>query len=244
MHKELQTSFNWLLQLGMMGSLQCNKWMSFLEDNLLEDVGQPANSFVWPGQDINVHPDCSDSKNDKEDREKLCPRKRAREESCDKHGLKACREKMRRDRLNDRFMELSILLEPGRPPKMDKSAILSDALSLVNQLREKAGELKESNERLRQSNKELKTEKNELRDEKTRLKAEKERLDQQLKVMMTSPPGFMPHLAVAHAFSAQSQAGNNKTLPIPGFPGMAMWQWMPPAAVDTSQDHALRPPVA
>jgi len=54
--------------------------------------------------------------------------------------------------------------------------------------------------RLRQSNKELKTEKNELRDEKTRLKAEKERLDQQMKVIMTSSPGFMPHLAVAHAF--------------------------------------------
>nr|ACN40301.1 unknown [Picea sitchensis] len=232
----------------MMGSPQCNKWMSFLEDNLLEDVSQPANSFFWPAQPVNVQPDCSaipsDSKNDKEDGEKMCPRKRPRDESCSKHGIKACREKMRRERLNDRFTELSILLEPGRPPKTDKSAILSDALSLVNQLREEAGKLKDSNEQLRQSIKELKTEKNELRDEKTRLKAEKERLDQQMKAMMTSPPGFMPHLAVSHAFSAQSQAANSKTLPIPGFPGMAMWQWMPPAAVDTSQDHALRPPVA
>jgi hypothetical protein len=53
-------------------------------------------------------------------------------------------------------LSIKILLEPGRPPKTDKSAILSDALSLVNQLREEAGKLKDSNEQLRQSIKELK----------------------------------------------------------------------------------------
>lgn len=88
------------------------------------------------------------------------------------------------------------------------------------------------------------TEKNEIRDEKTRLKAEKENLEQQIKAMMTMPPGFMAHPATIHAFAAQCEAAKNKTVPIPGYPGLAMWQWMPPAAVDVSQDHVLRPPVA
>jgi hypothetical protein len=93
----------------------------------------------------------------------------------------------------------------------------------------------------------VQTEKNELRDEKSRLKAEKERLEQQVKAM-TIPTGYMPHPAAVHAaaaaFAAQSQAASNKAAQMAGYPGMAMWQWMPPAAVDTSQDHVLRPPVA
>ncbi|GLJ06732.1 hypothetical protein SUGI_0046510 [Cryptomeria japonica] len=228
-----------------MGSPQNSRWMSFLEDNLLEVVGQPASSFLWP---INDHQDCSDKgnsfRNDTEDQEKLCPRKRSRDESCSKSGMKACREKMRRDRLNDRFLELSALLEPDCPPKTDKSTILCDAISAVNQLRDEACKMKKSNEQLRQAIKEMKTEKNEIRDEKTRLKAEKEVLEQQIKAMMTMPPGFMAHPAAIHAFAAQCQAAKNKTVPIPGYPGLAMWQWMPPAAVDISQDHVLRPPVA
>lgn len=90
-------------------------------------------------------------------------------------------------------------------------------------------------------------EKNELRDEKMRLKADKERLEQQVKAM-TIPTGYMPHPAAIHAaaaaFAAQTQAASNKAAQMAGYPGMAMWQWMPPAAVDTSQDHVLRPPVA
>lgn len=67
--------------------------------------------------------------------------------------------------------------------------------------------------------------------------------------MSMPPAAFMPHLpaihsSVAAAFAAQSQAAANKTAAYPAFPGVAMWQWMPPAVVDTSQDHKLRPPVA
>lgn len=91
------------------------------------------------------------------------------------------------------------------------------------------------------------TEKNELRDEKLRLKADKERLEQQVK-SMTSPGGFMPHPAAIHAaaaaFAAQTQAASTKAAQMAGYAGLPMWQWMPPAAVDTSQDHMLRPPVA
>lgn len=236
-----------------MSSPQSNKWLSYFDEPLLDDVGvgQPANPFFWCGQGINDQPDVSveiDGPNkDMDEQDKLCPRKRSREESSGGPGSKACREKMRRDRLNDRFMELSSVLEPGRPPKTaDKATILSDAARVMTQLRTEAQNLKAENERLQEAIKDLKAEKNELRDEKLRMKAEKEKLDQQVKAMAL-PTGFVPHPAAFHAaaaFAAQSQAAANKTMPVPGYPGMAMWQWMPPAVVDTSQDHVLRPPVA
>eukprot|EP00245_Coleochaete_scutata_P006861 TRINITY_DN21674_c0_g1_i1.p1 TRINITY_DN21674_c0_g1~~TRINITY_DN21674_c0_g1_i1.p1 ORF type:complete len:290 (-),score=75.00 TRINITY_DN21674_c0_g1_i1:945-1814(-) len=187
-------------------------------------------------------------------------RKRSREECMkdkERNGVcnKANREKERRDRLNDRFLELSAALEPGRPPKTDKASILCDAVRIISQLRGEAKQLKESNQQLREQIKELKTEKNDLRDEKSRLKTEKERLEQQVKAI-TVPSGYMPHpaaiqaAAVAYAASAAQQAHQhhaNKisapmhhSLPQPGM----MWQWLPPGSVDTSQDHVLRPPVA
>lgn len=61
---------------------------------------------------------------------------------------------------------------------------------------------------------------------------------------MNPQPRFMPPAIPAAAFAAQGQAPGNKLVPIISYPGVAMWQFMPPAAVDTSQDHVLRPPVA
>ncbi|CAI0468082.1 unnamed protein product [Linum tenue] len=166
-------------------------------------------------------------------------RKRARDESSNAPApprSKACREKMRRDRLNDRFMELSAILEPGKPPKVDKSAILVDAARMVTQLRGEAVKLKESN-----------AEKNELRDEKQRLKTEKEQLESQVKAISTPPAGYLPHphpmAAAAFAAAAPGPMGG-KFMPYVGYPQVSMWQFMPPAAVDTSQDHSIRPPVA
>ncbi|GFP95330.1 transcription factor ilr3 [Phtheirospermum japonicum] len=134
-------------------------------------------------------------------------KKRSRTEACAPSSSKACREKLRRDKLNDRFIELAALLEPGRPPKIDKSAILADAVRM-----------------------------NELRDEKQRLKAEKENLEQQLKTMNAPQPSFLPGPpAMPAAFASQGQAAaGNKLVPIISYPGVAMWQFMPPAAVDTS----------
>ncbi|EFJ35991.1 hypothetical protein SELMODRAFT_165311 [Selaginella moellendorffii] len=246
-----------------MSSPQSQKWMAFLSDTFLDEESQNSSALFWGSQPSCDPVDCcvenDSSKVDSDEFEKTCPKKRSREESCGAPGNKACREKMRRDRLNDRFVELSAALEPGRPPKSDKATILSDAVRVITQLRAEAQQLKESNEQLRDGIKELKAEKNELREEKMRLKSEKDRLEQQLKTM-AMPPSFMPHpaaalhahhaAAAAAAFHAQIQAASTKTGgasaagPLPGFPGMAMWQWMPPAVVDTSQDHVLRPPVA
>ncbi|KAF9666927.1 hypothetical protein SADUNF_Sadunf16G0279600 [Salix dunnii] len=198
-----------------------------------------------------------------------------RSESCSASSSKACREKLRRDRLNDkyslilsffsppplsaspghshfvfgmltRFIELGSILEPGRTPKTDKAAILVDAVRMVTQLRGEAQKLKDSNSSLQEKIKELKAEKIELRDEKQRLKVEKEKLEQQLKAM-SSQPSFMPAppaIPAAFATQGQGQALGNKLMPFIGYPGVAMWQFMPPAAVDTSQDHVLHPPVA
>ncbi|GFZ05524.1 basic helix-loop-helix (bHLH) DNA-binding superfamily protein [Actinidia rufa] len=144
-----------------------------------------------------------------------------------------------------RFLELGAVLEPGRPPKTDKGAILNDAVRVVTQLRSEAQKLKDSNEELQEKIKELKAEKNELRNEKQRLKTDKEKLEQQVKSMSVQP-GYMPHPSAvpAAAFGAQGQTAGDKLMPVIGYPGVAMWQFIPPAVRDTSQDHVLRPPVA
>lgn len=174
--------------------------------------------------------------------EKECPRKRGRtDSSCSGSGAKACREKLRRERLNDRFVELSAVLEPGRPPKSDKPAILDDAIRVLTQLRAEAQELKETNEKLLEEVKSLKAEKNELREEKLVLKADKERLEKQLKGMAISPSGFVPtHPAVPAAY----HPGASKMSMYPSYSLVPMWHYLPPSVRDTSRDHELRPPAA
>ncbi|KAK4751609.1 hypothetical protein SAY87_005091 [Trapa incisa] len=54
-----------------------------------------------------------------------------RSESCGATSSKACREKLHRDRLNDKFLELGDILEPGKPPKTDKAAALIQATRFV-----------------------------------------------------------------------------------------------------------------
>jgi len=207
-----------------------------------------AVGFSWSVQGVNgssnVSVEIDGSLGDSDGAKDCGSKKRGRSEVCCASSSKASREKLRRDRLNDKFVELGSILEPGRPPKTDKAAVLLDAVRMVTQLRGEAQKLKDSNSSLQEKIKELKAEKNELRDEKQRLKAEKEKLEQQLKAM-NAQPGFLPTApSIPAAFAAQGQAPGNKLVPFIGYPGVAMWQFMPPAAVDTSQDHVLRPPVA
>ncbi|CDP05806.1 unnamed protein product [Coffea canephora] len=227
---------------------------NWLYDYAFEDIAVPdgnfpasASGFNWPVQTLNgssnVSVEIDGSLGDSDGPKETGSRKRLRTESCASTSSKACREKQRRDRLNDKFVELGALLDPGRPPKTDKAAILVDAVRIVTQLRTEAQKLKDSNLSLQEKIKELKAEKNELRDEKQRLKGEKEKLEQQLKTVNTQA-SFMPPPTMPAPFAAQGQAPGNKLVPIISYPGVAMWQFMPPAAVDTSQDHVLRPPVA
>lgn len=173
--------------------------------------------------------------------EKECPRKRGRSNSCSRAENKACRERQRREKLNERFVELSTTLEPDRPATTDKLAILGDAIRVLNQLKSESQECKEMNEKLLEEIKTLKAEKIELREEKLALKAEKAKMEQQVKAMTNSnlpPPGFMaPH-------PAAYQAGANKMPVFPGYGYIPMWQYLPQATCDTSHDHELRPPAA
>ncbi|CAN0899896.1 Transcription factor ILR3 [Linum grandiflorum] len=227
---------NWLMEYGLIDDV------SIPDPNF----SVPVNGFSWPVHTLNAPSNAGAeidaSFGDSEGQRESSSKKRGRSESCSASSSKACREKLRRDRLNDKFLELGTILEPGRPPKTDKAAILVDAVRMVNQLRGEAQKLKDSNSNLQEKIKELKVEKNELRDEKQRLKAEKEKLEQQLKTM-SAQPSYMPAPpAIPAAYAAQTPG--NKLVPFMGYPGVAMWQFMPPAAVDTSQDHVLRPPVA
>ncbi|XP_023747912.1 transcription factor ILR3 [Lactuca sativa] len=230
---------NWIYEYGL------------IDDIAVPDANYtlPVSGFSWPiqatlnGSSSNPSLDLDGSTVDSDSHNDSRSKKRGRSESCSGTSSKACREKLRRDKLNDKFLELASILEPGRPPKIDKAAILVDAVRTVTQLRKEAQKLKDSSSDLQEKIKELKTEKNELRDEKQRLKIEKEKLEQQLDTM-NAQPSFMP-MAHHHPPAIPAAAyGANKLVPMISYPGMAMWQFMPPAAVDTSQDHVLHPPVA
>ncbi|KAI3689701.1 hypothetical protein L2E82_47667 [Cichorium intybus] len=165
--------------------------------------------------------------------EKESTRKRGRSNSCNRAENKACRERQRREKLNDRFLELSSTLEPGRPATTDKLAILGDAIRVLNQLKSESNDYKQMNEKLLEEIKTLKAEKNELREEKLVLKAEKAKMEQQVKALTNHQPhGYMaPHAA--------------SKMPIfPGYSYIPMWQYLPQSAQDTSHDHELRPPAA
>jgi len=226
---------NWLFDYGL------------IEDVPRPNFPSPPSAFNWPlNASSNLSAEIDGSFGDSDGPKEAGSKKRVRSESCTPSSSKACREKLRRDRLNDKFIELGSILEHGRPPTTDKAAILVDAVRMVTQLRGEAQKLKDSNLDLQEKIKELKMEKNELRDEKQRLKAEKEKLEQQIKTMNVQP-SFLPApsaIPAAAAYAAQGQAGPNKLVPIISYPGIGMWQFMPPAAVDTSQDHMFRSPVA
>ncbi|KAH7857597.1 hypothetical protein Vadar_014419 [Vaccinium darrowii] len=209
--------------------------------SFIDDV--PSNDLYWGSQSADVQGDFSLTGamlQDEECLEKECPKKRARNESCSRSGMKACRERLRREKLNERFLELSSILEPGRPPQTDKLAVLGDAIRVVNHLRAESQEFKETNEKLVEEIKSLKAEKNELREEKIVLKEDKERIEQQLKAMTVSPPGFLPAPHPAAAYHAAA----NKMAVYPSYGYVPMWQYLPPNVLDTTQDPELRPPAA
>ncbi|XP_021811228.1 transcription factor ILR3-like [Prunus avium] len=128
-----------------------------------------------------VEADCSSG--DSDNLMEVGSQKRLRSESYGASFSKACREKLRRNRLNERFLELVSVLDPGRLPKTDKNAILTDAVRALTQLQSESKKLKETIESSQANIKVLKAEKSELRDEKHRLRVEKEKLEQQVIAM-------------------------------------------------------------
>ncbi|KAK4770090.1 hypothetical protein SAY87_030622 [Trapa incisa] len=198
-----------------------------------------SNNPQSSGQSTDLSTSCGAIPPENECSERQCTRKRARGETCNRPGTKACREKLRREKLNDRFLDLSAVLEPGRSVKTEKPAILDDAIRVLTQLRAESQELKETNEKLLEEIKCLKAEKNELREEKQLLKADKERMEHQLKIMSIPPTGFIPTHPGGYHPPVMS-----KMAVYPSYGLIPMWQYMPPSTRDTSSDHTLRPPAA
>ncbi|KAL9245642.1 hypothetical protein vseg_019267 [Gypsophila vaccaria] len=91
---------------------------------------------------------------------------------------KADREKLRRGRLNEQFIELGNALDPERP-KNDKATILTDTIQLLRELTAEVNKLKAECSSLSEESRELIQEKNELREEKASLKSDIESLNAQ-----------------------------------------------------------------
>ncbi|KAD4586550.1 hypothetical protein E3N88_24151 [Mikania micrantha] len=118
---------------------------------------------------------------------------------------KADREKLRRDRLNEQFIELGRALDPDRP-KNDKASIIIDTIQVLKDLTTEVNRLKAECRALSEESCELTQEKNELREEKSSLKSDIENLNalyqQRVGVMfpwgvvdpssVVVPPSFLP----------------------------------------------------
>ncbi|KAI9124257.1 hypothetical protein K1719_005557 [Acacia pycnantha] len=108
---------------------------------------------------------------------------------------KADREKLRRDRLNEQFVELGSILDPDRP-KNDKATILADTIQLLKDLTSQVGELKEEYAMLTEESQELTEEKNDLREEKASLKSDIESLNNQYQQRLRT---MFPWTAMDHS---------------------------------------------
>lgn len=96
---------------------------------------------------------------------------------------KADREKVRRDRLNEQFIELGKAVDPARP-KNDKATILGDTIQLLKDMTTQVKKLKTEHTALSEESRELTQEKNELKEEKVTLKSEVDSLNVQYQMRL------------------------------------------------------------
>uniref|UniRef100_A0A2P2MJI2 Transcription factor bHLH121 n=2 Tax=Rhizophora mucronata TaxID=61149 RepID=A0A2P2MJI2_RHIMU len=108
---------------------------------------------------------------------------------------KADRERLRRDRLNEQFVELGNVLDPNRP-KNDKATILSDTIQLLKDLTSQITKLKAEHAALTDESHELTQEKNDLREEKVSLKSDIENLNTQYQQRLRA---MFPWTAMDHS---------------------------------------------
>lgn len=221
-----------------MDSFDTGTWDLF-DYSFIDDV--TSSDFRWVNQSSSIEIDFSQNGTgpaDQDFSERELKRKRGLH-SCSKIVTKACREKLRREKLNDSFVDLSAVLDLGRAAKTDKLAILAEAIRSLNELRGAAKHLKVENEKLQDEIKTLKAEKSELREEKRLLKAEKEKMKSQLRSTSPIASGFIPpHPTVYH------HPEMSKVPLVPSYGVYPMWHYLPPTTRDTSHDHELRPPAA
>lgn len=158
---------------------------------------------------------------------------------------KSAREKRRRDALNDRFMGLSALLDPGSGEelKTDKATIVTEAARVIKSLREELSTLTASLEEAVNSNAEMAKERESLIQDKIKL-------EHQLHHFMSSMPFASPMYAPGAPGAALVPAGRvaQADAAKPGQPAMVPMMWaFPPLVVQSTtaeEDAKLRAPVA
>ncbi|TQE02444.1 hypothetical protein C1H46_011969 [Malus baccata] len=118
---------------------------------------------------------------------------------------KADREKLRRDRLNEQFLELGHVLDPDRP-KNDKATIIADTIQALKDLTLEVDKLKSECVSLTEESRELTHEKNDLREEKASLKSDIENLNAQYQQRLRTmfPWSAMDHSVPYHYFGNQN----------------------------------------
>ncbi|KAI8554116.1 hypothetical protein RHMOL_Rhmol05G0072700 [Rhododendron molle] len=152
---------------------------------------------------------------------------------------KADREKLRRDRLNEQFLELGKVLDPDRP-KNDKASILSDTVQIVKDLTAQVNRLKAEYATLNEESRELTQEKNDLREEKASLKSDIENLNAQYqqRLRATFPWATIDHSVVMHPPSYPLPV----PLPMPLPPGaISMHPSLQPYPFFGNQNHGVIP---
>ncbi|XP_010446832.1 PREDICTED: transcription factor bHLH11-like [Camelina sativa] len=105
---------------------------------------------------------------------------------------KAEREKLRRDKLKEQFLELGNALDPNRP-KSDKVSLLTDTIQMLKDVMNQVERLKAEYATLSQESRELIQEKTELREEKATLKSDIEILNAQYQHRVRSMVPWIPH---------------------------------------------------
>ena len=164
---------------------------------------------------------------------------------------KSAREKRRRDALNDRFMGLSALLDPGSGEelKTDKATIVTEAARVIKSL-QRSSTLTASLEEAVNSNAEMAKERESLIQDKIKL-------EHQLHHFMSSM-SRLPPMYAARAAAAPRRARRAALVPAgrvaqadaakPGQPAMVPMMWaFPPLVVQSTtaeEDAKLRAPVA
>ncbi|XP_038902535.1 transcription factor bHLH121 [Benincasa hispida] len=157
-------------------------------DDLVQNLATPSTSIA-PCIELPGHPirSQSSSRSEGEFKDSATARK----------VQKADREKLRRGRLNEQFVELGNILDPDRP-KNDKATILMDTIQLLKDLTSQVNKLKTEYATLTEESNELAQEKNDLREEKALLKSDIENLNAQYQqnLRATYPWAAMDHSVV------------------------------------------------
>lgn len=136
---------------------------------------------------------------------------------------KAEREKLKRDQLNELFLELGHALEPARQNN-GKASILGDATRILRDLLLKVESLRKENTALVTESHYVTVEKNELKDETTALEAEVARLHNELRERLQSAP--MQHNSSTGLDLALPAQSTNTALPV-GQPPVAPFFILP-----------------